>query len=121
MRPTRPRARGVKALHDEVLAHIGLGNHKLVDVEIVVVLGVGDGGLERLLDVAGDARREKVRSASAVSTFLPRMIDATSLSFCGLTRRLRVTAGLRCLPATRCLDGLPIGYFLFAFLSAPWP
>src|ERR1044072_3838473 len=36
--------------------------------------------------------REKARSASARSTFLPRINPASRLSFCGLTRRFRVTA-----------------------------
>jgi hypothetical protein len=65
--------------------------------------------------------REKVRSASALSTFLPRMIAATRLSFCGLMRSVRATAcaSLSCQPAFGfCLAH---GYFLFAFLSAPWP
>src|SRR6185295_15004136 len=36
--------------------------------------------------------REKLSSAIALSTFLPRIAAATMLSFCGLTRRLRATA-----------------------------
>src|SRR5512143_3215102 len=36
--------------------------------------------------------REKVRSASARSTFLPRISWASRLSFCGLTRMSRETA-----------------------------
>src|SRR6195952_1820224 len=51
--------------------------------------------------------RENCRSANAVSTFLPRIICATRLSFCGLTRSMRATAlasfsgsarGVACLP-----------------------
>jgi hypothetical protein len=45
---TRPRT---AALHDEVLAHPGLGDDQLVDVQVVVVLGVGDRGLKAFLDV----------------------------------------------------------------------
>src|SRR5262245_6572192 len=36
--------------------------------------------------------RENCRSASAVTTALPRISAATRLSFCGLTRMLRATA-----------------------------
>src|ERR1700690_2603524 len=36
--------------------------------------------------------RENSRSASAIATFLPRISWATRLSFCGLTRSMRVTA-----------------------------
>src|SRR5215208_3839086 len=36
--------------------------------------------------------RENSRSASAVATFLPRIRPATRLSFCWLTRSMRVTA-----------------------------
>src|SRR6202142_1435242 len=36
--------------------------------------------------------RENSRSASALATFLPRIICATRLSFCGLTRIIRLTA-----------------------------
>ena len=43
------------ALHHQVLADISLGDHQLVDVEIMVVLGIGDRRFERLLDRAGDA------------------------------------------------------------------
>ena len=36
-------------------ADIGFGDDQLVDVEAVIVLGVGDGALEHLAHVAGDA------------------------------------------------------------------
>src|SRR5690606_14607438 len=45
----------MKALHDEGPADISLGDVKAVDVELVVVLGVGDGRLQHLLHLAGDA------------------------------------------------------------------
>jgi hypothetical protein len=60
-----------------------LGNHKLVDVEIVVVFRIGDGRLERLLDVAGDAAAREGQVGQRGPTFLPRMIAATSFSLRG--------------------------------------
>jgi hypothetical protein len=113
----RPRPR-VEALHDERLADIGLGDDERVDVEVMVVLGVGDRAFERLLDVPAMRLRENSRSASALSTFLPRIIAATRFSFCGLTYEwcgeppcASLSLSLRGLSACPC-------YFLFAFLSA---
>ena len=48
-------ATGHEALHDQAVADIGLGDDQRVGVEAVIVLGIGDGALERLLDRAGDA------------------------------------------------------------------
>src|SRR5512144_297539 len=52
--------------------------------------------------------REKVRSASARSTFLPRISRASRLSFCGLTRMSRVTALASLSLSARSRCGLPI-------------
>ena len=95
-RPDRPghgRAR-VEPLHHQRLADERLGDDEVVDVEVVVVLGIGDGALERLLDArpSRSRLRENSRSASAVDTFLPRIRPATRLSFCGDTRSMRATA-----------------------------
>src|SRR5882672_6684656 len=46
---------GLETLHDEALADRGFGHDQPVDVEIVVVLGIGDRRVERLLDVQRDA------------------------------------------------------------------
>ena len=83
MRPARPRARGMEALHDERLADMGLGDDQIVDVEVVIVLGVGDRRLQAFLTSPAMRLRENSRSASAISTFLPRISCATRLSFCG--------------------------------------
>ena len=34
---------------------MGLGDDQIVDVEIVIVLGIGNGALQRLPDLPGDA------------------------------------------------------------------
>src|SRR5690606_10372122 len=43
-----------KTLHNERIAHESFGNDKRVGVQAMVVLGVGDGALEHLLDLTGD-------------------------------------------------------------------
>src|SRR5262249_39448805 len=52
--------------------------------------------------------RENSRSASAAETFLPRMSCANRFSFCGLTRRLRLTALASVSESTRSRFFLPI-------------
>src|SRR4051812_26602093 len=52
--------------------------------------------------------RENSRSASAVSTFLPRMSWARRLSFCGLTRSMRTTALASFSPRARSVFGFDI-------------
>jgi SAM-dependent methyltransferase len=43
---------GLPPLHHQRLADMGLGDDEVVDIEVVVVLGVGDRRLQRLLDLA---------------------------------------------------------------------
>ncbi len=43
-----------EALHDQVLADVGLGHDQGVDVELMVVLGVGNGAHHALADVLSD-------------------------------------------------------------------
>src|SRR4029453_7263418 len=45
----------LETLHHQALADRRLGDDQAIDVEIVVVLGVGDGRVQRLLDVQRDA------------------------------------------------------------------
>src|SRR3569623_1287764 len=52
--------------------------------------------------------REKVSSARALSTFLPRIICATRLSFCPLVRSRRRTALASLSFSARLVFGLPI-------------
>jgi hypothetical protein len=121
IRPNRPAGARPAALHHQVLADVGLGDDELVDVEAVVVLGVGDRRLQRLLDVVADRFFEKVRSASAFSTFLLRIIAATRLSLRGLVRIIRFTAIASLSATRRGFFSLPMAYLRFAFLSAAWP
>ena len=52
---TAAAAAGMEALQRQVLADIGFGDDQLVDVEVVVVLGIGNGAHHALGDIAGDA------------------------------------------------------------------
>ena len=83
MRRRAAAGAGREALHRDRLADARLGDDERVDVEIVVVLGIGDRRGEHLADV--DRHRLRARSArmlSASPTFLPRIRPATRLSFC---------------------------------------
>src|SRR6195952_732928 len=51
---------------------------------------------------------EKLSSARALSTFLPRIIAATRLSFCPLVRSMRRTAFASLSLSVRLVFGLPI-------------
>ena len=97
-------AAGMEALHHHVLADPRLADDEIVDVELMVVLGVGDGAHQALPDVAGDALPARTRARRApCSTFLPRIIAATRLSFCGDTRRFRATACASVSGRLRCV------------------
>src|SRR5215510_5230905 len=48
-------AAGVETLDHQALADMGLGDDQVVDVELVVVLGVGDRRLQALAHVLGDS------------------------------------------------------------------
>ena len=50
-----------------------------VDIEVMVVLGIGDGDCSVFFTSLAMRLREKVRSASARSTFLPRISCATQV------------------------------------------
>ena len=52
---TAAAAACMEALQRQVLADVGLGNDQLVDVEAVVVLGIGDRAHHALAHIAGDA------------------------------------------------------------------
>ena len=64
---------------------------------------------------------EKVRSASAFSTGLLRIIAATRFSFCGLVCSIRLTAIASFSATRRGFFSLLMAYFRFAFLSAACP
>jgi hypothetical protein len=63
----------MEALHDDRLADIGFGDDQRIDIEVVIVLGVGDGDSSVFLTGAGDALAREFEIGSAVATFLPRI------------------------------------------------
>src|SRR5665648_285419 len=117
-----PAARSrAKPLQDHVLAHIGLGDDQRVDIEVVIVLGVGNGRLQRLLHVLGDALTRK-------SQIGERAIDLLAPDQLGKqVELLRAHAnvpghGLRLAVFERALALRLAHYFvLFALRSATWP
>src|SRR6185312_15807404 len=109
---------------DHVLADAGLGDDEIVDVEVVVVLGVGDGAFQHLLDLMRDAARRELQLGE-------RSLDALAAD--GLRHQVQLArAG-----ADVAADGRGLGVredagarflahqsALFAFLSPPpaeWP
>ena len=107
--PTRPRPRGRETLDHQRLADMRLGDDEIVDVEVVIVLGIGD---RRIPGTCARPWRcafcENSRSASALATFLPRISCATRLSFCGDTRSMRETALASLSSSVRSRELLPI-------------
>ncbi len=127
-KPTTPGSRvdarrtaagaGRETLHHQVLAHEGLGHDQVVDVEVVVVLGVGDGRVQRLADVLGDA-------LVAEFQLVQRALDLEAAD--RLSDEVQLAgAGAQGAHLGHRFDGLQptfFGllahrYFLFAFLSA---
>ena len=78
---------------DDAVADMSLGDDQFVDVEIVIVLGIGDHQIQALLDIDRNSlARELQIGERGRSPFLPRINCATRLSFCGLTRSIRAIA-----------------------------
>src|SRR5690606_41876100 len=67
-------ARGT--LHHQVLAHEGLGDIQVVDVEVVVVFGVRNGRIQNLADVGGDA-------LAAEFKLVQRLLNRQTADRCG--------------------------------------
>ena len=112
-------ATSVETLHDDRLADIGLGDDQAVDVEIVVVLSVGDCRFQRLLDGAGDALAREFQFGQSALDLLAADQRSNQVELLGADAdRARNCLRLVVLePAFGfCLAH---GYFLFAFLSAP--
>jgi len=79
---TAPRARA-EAFQNHRIADESLGDDELVDIQMVVVLGVGNRTLQVFLTSNALRLRENSRSASAFSTFLPRINCAEDLTSAG--------------------------------------
>ncbi len=92
MRLDRPRARARETFHDERLADEGFGDDEIVDIEAMIVFGIGNRALQRLLDVEGDALARKFEISQRPFDLLAAMSWARRFSFCGLMRSMRATA-----------------------------
>src|SRR5260370_28805897 len=63
-------AAGVKALDDEAFADMGASHHEIVDVEIVIVLRIRNGGFQALAYVLGDALTRELQVSECCLHFL---------------------------------------------------
>src|SRR5580704_5658449 len=120
---TRPPPRaGAEALHHHVLADPRLGDDQIVDVEIVVVLGIGDRRFERLPDLGRDPLSrefevgERGRDLLAADE-LGEKIELLRADAQHADGRFGLVVGKA--PRVGFLGH--VGYALFAFLSAEWP
>src|SRR5205807_198127 len=75
------RAR-METLHDQRLADVRLGNDQVVDVEVVVVLGIGDRRLQAFLDIARDALARKLRVGENSPNLCPAISSDTDAGIC---------------------------------------
>src|SRR5690606_3610554 len=111
----------MEALHDDRLADIGLGDDECIDIEVMIVLGIGNSRLQRLLDGAGNAL---AREFEIVQRRLHLLAADERGNQVQLLRadpyRTRDGTSLVISKPARSF-GLAHCYFLFAFLSAPWP
>src|SRR5262245_54125573 len=111
----------MKTLHDERLADKRFGNDESVDVEIVIVFRVGDSRLKRLADGAGNplAGEFQIGERSRHLLAANERGNEVKLLRADADRAQNSTRLVVSKPARSF--GLAHRYFLFAFLSAPWP
>lgn len=92
MRAPRPRARAWKRFQDQRLAHEGLADDEVVDIQIVVVLGIGDRAFEALLHIGGDALAGELEIGKRRLDLLPTNELRHEVQLRGETRSMRATA-----------------------------
>src|SRR5215470_1683000 len=113
---------GVEPLHHEAAPDRRLGDVEAVDVELVIILGVGDRRLQHLADVLGDptlvegqARQRRLGAEAA-----DRLGDQVQLAGAA-AKHAGDRPGLVVRAASRGRFLAHRRYALFAFLSAEWP
>ena len=103
------------------LQDMGFRNDEAVDVEAVIVLGVRDGALQQLADILGRTlRRELQLGQCALDRKAADLLGQQVQLLRAGTVHAQNSAGLVGRLLRRIL-GFSHDYFLFAFLSAPWP
>src|SRR5690606_5078644 len=111
---------GMEAPHHQALADAGLGDDQTVDVELMIILGIGDRRLQHLAHILGDAtlgegqfRESRLDPLAADQTCHQTEFPRADPDVPPNGHRLVFAkAGFACL--------LTHGYF-FAFLSEVWP
>src|SRR5262245_59882566 len=92
IRPERPRPRGVQRLITMALPTCASATTRSSTSRSWLFSALAIADSRHLRTSLAMRLRENSRSASALATFLPRISAATRLSFCGLTRTVRITA-----------------------------
>ena len=111
----------MKPLHHQSAADSGLSHVQTVDVELVVVLRIGDRRLQDLLDLLGDTPLGEgqvghCRLSALAPDQLGDEVELTGRRPDHLTECHRFVFG-----DARRIGCLAHDYFLFDFLSAAWP
>ena len=124
IRPTRPRPRGTNRFMTMRLADVGVGHDQIVDVEIVIVLGIGDRRFQALANVAGDPLLREFEIGQRARDLLAadQARDQVELlrADAQIARQGHRLAVVQCALARRLThDASP--HFRLAFLSAAWP
>ena len=118
MRLARPRARGVNRFIESDLPTDSLGDDQAVDVEIVVVLGIGDRRGEHLADVLRHRLGREAQDVQRLFRLLVADQGGDEVELLGRTADLRAdrqrlvlgdAAGSFCLPMTYLLPFLSDG------------
>jgi hypothetical protein len=109
MRPTRPRARGVQRFMTRFLpTYASATTSSLMSRSwLFSALAMADSSVF-LTSPAMRLAREGQISQCGLNLLAANDLTRPRFSFCGLTRRLRVTARASLSARARCLDGLPI-------------
>src|ERR1041384_889836 len=120
IRPERPRPRGAKRFITMPLPTCASETTSSSTSRSWLVSALAIADSRHFLTSTAIRLRENCRSASADDTFRPRIICATRLSFCGLTRSIREIAWASLSARTRSRFGLLIVYSssLLGFLVA---
>src|SRR5260221_8230897 len=113
---------GMEPLHHEAAPDRRLGDEQAVDVELVIVLGIGDRRLQHLAHVLGDAAlvEGQLRQRRLGAEPADRLRHQVQLAGAAADH-LGDRAGLVVRAASRCRFLAHRRYALFAFLSAEWP
>ena len=120
-RDARPRPRAWKRRMTIERPTSARVTHQPIDIELMVVLGIGDRALQRLRTSLAMRRLENVSVATACCAGRLRISPATRFSLRGLTRRFDTIACASLSGRPRSCFGLLMAQPRLARLSPAWP